>query len=84
METNKFVRAWIWFWYNDATRICIIIGIPILPAIAVSYVIFGPGEYLRGVAMATYLFFCLWAGTDNDYSNLRRIGLDEYRRKLSS
>lgn len=82
METNKMVRAWIWFWYNDATRICIMIGVPIMPALIVSYAIFGPGEYLREVAMATYLLFFGWAMADNDYSNLRRIGLDEHRRKL--
>lgn len=84
METNKFVRAWIWFWYNDVTRICIIIGVPVLPASIVAYFIFGPGEHLRSVALATYTIFCGWALLDSDYSNLRRIGLDEYRRNLSS
>ena len=83
-ETNKLVIAWIWFWYNDATRICIMLGVPIVPALVVAYYIFCPGEYLRWVAATTYLLFFGWAGADNDYSNLRRIGLNEYRRKMNA
>lgn len=81
-ETNKFKRAWIWFWYNDITRICIITGLPIIPILLLCCYLFGTGEYLRGVAMFSYCFFVGWAFLDNDYSNLRKIGLDEYRRKL--
>ena len=82
METNKFIRAWIWFWYNDITRLCIILGLPVIPVIAVVAAVFGPGEYLRTVAGFTYIFIFGWALLDNDYSNLRRIGMDEHRKKI--
>lgn len=82
METNKFKRAWIWFWYNDITRICILMGLPIIPVVFTVGVIFGFDEYLRGVAMFAYTFTFGWALLDNDYSNLRRIGMNEYRKKI--
>jgi len=82
METNKFKRTWIWFWYSDITRFCILIGVPVIPVIAIAYNIFGPGEYLRTVAGITYILFFGWALFDNDYSNLRRIGMNEYRKKI--
>lgn len=82
METNKFKRAWIWFWYNDITRMCILMGLPIIPVVLAVGFIFGFGEYLRGVAMFTYAFTFGWALLDNDYSNLRRIGMNEYRKKI--
>jgi len=82
METNKFKRAWIWIWYNDITRICVIIGLPVIPVVAEAAIMFGPGEYLRTVAGMAYAFFCVWALIDNDYSNLRRIGMNEYRKKI--
>ena len=82
IETNKFKRAWIWLWYNETTRILVLIGLPILPLIMVVGTIFGPGEYLRGVAGFSYVFLFGWGMLDNDFSNLRRIGLDEYRNKI--
>jgi len=81
-EKNKFKRAWIWFWYNDITRIFIIIGLPIIPIVLLVAYLFGTGEYLRNVALITYGFFLCWLMIDNDYSKLRRIGMDEYRKKL--
>lgn len=83
-EKNKIIRAWIWFWYNDFTRVCVLLGVPIIPMIAFAFAIFGPGVYLRGVAITTYIVFFGWAFLDNDYSNLRRIGLDEYRKKIKN
>lgn len=82
METNKFIRAWIWFWYNDITRLCVLIGVPVIPVVAATTAVFGPGEYLRTVAGVTYVLFFAWALIDNDYSNLRRIGMNEYRKKI--
>jgi hypothetical protein len=58
------------------------LGIPAIPVTLASWLIFGQGEYLREVAMFTYLFFVACALFDNDYSNLRRIGMDEYRNKI--
>jgi len=82
-ETNRLKRFWIWLWYNDATRLLIILGVPVIPVVVLAGVLFGPGEYLRPVAMSAYVFTFGWAFIDNDYSNLRRIGMDEYRKKLS-
>jgi len=72
MEKNRYKRAWIWIWYNDITRLCIFTGIPFIPLI-----IFAP-KSLGYV----YVLFLAWMWFDNDYSNLRRIGMDEYRNKL--
>lgn len=83
-ETNKFKRAWIWLWYNDATRLLILLGLPIVPVLAISIFLFGPGEYLRTVATITYIVFVGWTILDNDYTNLRRIGMNEYRKKIDT
>jgi len=82
-ETNKLIRAWIWLWYNDITRICVLIGLPVIPVIVIARVIFDQGEYLRLVAGITYVVFFGWAILDNDYSNLRRIGMDERRKNIN-
>lgn len=82
MAINKFTRAWIWLWYNDCTRLAVLFGIPVIPVVLLSAYLFGTGEYLRHVAGVTYIIFFSWAIIDNDYSNLRRIGMDEYRRKI--
>ena len=82
METNKFIRAWIWLWYNDITRLCVLLGLPVIPVIVVVATVFGLGEYLRTVAVISYVLFFGWALLDNDYSNLRRIGMNEYRKKI--
>lgn len=82
METNKFKRAWIWLWYNDITRLCVLFGLPVIPVILITILIFGTGEYLRTVSGVTYILFFGWALFDNDYSNLRRIGMNEYRKKI--
>lgn len=82
METNRLKRAWIWIWYNDITRLCVLLGLPVIPVMLIAMSIFGPGEYLRTVAGAAYILFFGWAMIDNDYSNLRRIGMNEYRKKI--
>jgi hypothetical protein len=82
IENNRIKRAWIWLWYNDITRLAVLVGLPIIPVVAISAAMFGVGNYLRVVAAVTYVMFVAWAILDNDYSNLRRIGMDEYRKKL--
>ena len=82
METNKLKRAWIWLWYNDVTRFAVQLGLPIIPVILLVAYFFGVGEYLRTVAMFAYMFTFGWMIIDNDYSNLRRIGMTEYRKKI--
>jgi len=82
IEKNKFKRAWIWLWYNDITRLCVLFGLPVVPVLLFAIIIFGLCEYLRTLAVLTYVGFFVWALIDNDYSNLRKIGMDEYRRKI--
>lgn len=81
---SKFERWWIWFWYNDITRLVfvalggnLLITIPILMYLGVA------GEVLRQIVLAQYILVMFWAVADNNYSNLRKIGLDEYRRPLN-
>jgi len=77
-----YMRWWILFWYNDITRFCIILGIPsAMLCIFIGY-LFGAGEYLRDIALWSYCLLFAWALIDNDYSNLRKVGLDEYRKPI--
>lgn len=81
-ETRRLVRAWIWFWYHDHIRLALMTGLH-LPLILLAFaVVFGTGEYLRDVALIGYGITIVWLLTDNDYTNLRRIGLDEFRNPL--
>jgi hypothetical protein len=82
-ETNKFKRAWIWLWYNDVFRIFgvvlgghLLISIPLLKILGVN------GHFIKDFALYSYVAILMLAFMLNDYSNLRRIGLDEYRRPL--
>ena len=84
IENNRIKRAWIWLWYNDITRLAVLVGLPIIPVVAISAAMFGVGGYLRVVAAVTYVMLVAWGILDNDYSNLRRIGMDEYRKKLGA
>lgn len=82
LETRMWVRTWIWFWYNDLTRMAVVLGIPaglITLAAALCEV---SGEALRSTALWSYGGLFAWMFVDNDYSKLRRIGLDEERRPL--
>lgn len=81
-ETNRFKRAWIWFWFNDVTRVCCLLGLPLIPLVTILGGVFGWGEYLRDVSIFAYSLLLIWMFIDNDYSNLRRIGMTEYRKKI--
>ena len=81
-ERRPLVRAWIRFWYNDATRILLMLGVPLLPLVALLAWLGIDGEARRGVVTMAYVLLIAWLLVDNDYSNLRRIGLDEYRKPL--
>ena len=81
-ETNKFIRAWIWFWYNDITRVCILLGLHLILTIPLLILVGVSGESLKTIVMAQYVFMIVWAVADNDYSNLNRIGLSVNRKPL--
>lgn len=85
LETRTLVRAWIWFWYSDTTRILLVLlGGHLLVTGPLLYLIGVPESIFSKALGAVYLFGFLLAGLDNDYSNLRRIGLNEYRKPLRS
>jgi len=76
-------KAWIWFWYNQWTRIFVVliptyfvILIPLLKLLGV------PEETFNKYLGLIYMGIFWWAVFDNDFSKLRHIGLDEHRRPL--
>lgn len=81
-ELSCYVRWWILFWYNDITRVFLLLGIPSVILYFILWYCFGTVEYLRDVALWSYILLFVWALFDNDYSNLRKVGFDEYRRPL--
>ncbi len=83
-EHRKLVRAWIWFWYNDVTRLLgVMFGLHLVVVLPVLMALGLQGENLRHGVVGAYVFVLAWAFLDNDYSQLRRIGLDEYRKPLN-
>mgnify|MGYP001250052153 CR=1 FL=1 len=82
-EINPLKRAWIWFWYNDVVRFLVIL-IPTYFVVVIPLLFFVgvPPKYMGNTLSLIYMIGCVWAMLDNDYSNLRRIGLDEYRKPL--
>jgi hypothetical protein len=75
--------TWIWFWYSDATRLLLVL-FPghFLVLLPVMLWLHWSGAAIKGVLLGTYLLGIALAMADNDYENLRRIGLDPYRRPL--
>lgn len=73
-ETRWYVRAWIRFWFNDFTRLFVVmLGLHVLLWLLLCTLLFGPGEYLRNVAIFTYIFGWGFAMIDSDYGNLKRL-----------
>ncbi len=78
-------RAWIWFWFNDWTRLLVVgLGGHLLLFIPLLYALGVQGEALRSASIGLYLAILGWAMVDNDYTNLNKIGLDVYRRPLKN
>lgn len=82
IEHRRLVRAWIWFWYCDATRLAVLLGVHVPLVLLGFYAVGGPSEYQHTVAFWAYAVVFGWALLDNDYTQLERIGLDVYRRPL--
>lgn len=82
-ETNKLKRAWIRFWYNDITRVFLVMfpghflfTWPVLQYLGAS------GEVIKNFAILSYMVVFLLGMIDNDYTNLYRIGRDVNGRPL--
>lgn len=82
-ETNKLKRAWIWFWYSELTRVLLILFPSYFIFLIPTLLYAGVGaESMAPILTGVYMAGFLWAITDNDFENLRRIGLDVYRQPL--
>ena len=84
MEKNKIKIAWIWLWYNDITRVFIVL-IPTYFVVLIPFMLYigVPENAFSNILSIVYVIVLVWGVCDNDYSNLRRIGLDEYRRPIN-
>lgn len=83
-EQNPLKRGWIWFWYNDTTRLLGVL-LPSYFAVLLPLLLWLglPAAYMRETVSLVYILVVAWAMIDNDYTNLNRIGLDAYRRPLN-
>lgn len=80
---GRLHAAWIWFWYWDVSRLLFVL-FPghFLLTLPVMGWLHWDGPLIKDVLIGTYLLVLAVAMVDNDYENLRRIGLDPYRRPL--
>jgi len=80
-EQNPLKRALIWIWYNDWFRLFFIL-LPtwILPTIPI--LIWLRIEITQWLLPSMYIGMFVIACIFNNYSNLRKIGMDEYRNKI--
>lgn len=83
-EQNKLKRLWIWIWYNDWFRtIFILLGIWwAIPLIILLRYLGLSEDISKNIVCLLYVMLIGLAMIYNDYSNLRRIGLNEYREKI--
>jgi len=86
-EQNSIKRFFIKLWYSDWFRVCfIIVGIwwqiPLL--LYLSSKLNLSEKCMETVSIALYLGLLFLGMVFNNYSNLRRIGLNEYHRKLKT
>lgn len=80
---KKINNCWIWFWYCDITRLFFVLIPSYFVLLVPTLLLFNvPEEHFKSILMFTYIGVFLFALIDNDYSNLRKIGLNEYREKL--
>ncbi len=81
----KLHYFWIWFWYNTTTRILFVLipGHFIFSVPLMFYLNVQP-ELFKDILIFSYIFVITIAIIDNDFSKLRKIGLDEYRKKLNT
>jgi hypothetical protein len=84
-KVSKIEGAWIWFWYNNITRIFFVMVPTYFVVLIPLLMYFGlQGEALRQTVMITYIAVFMIAMMDNNYENLNKIGLDVNRRKIES
>lgn len=67
-------RLWVKFWYNDATRlILVLMGLHVIPTIfLLSYLGVKDPTVYRWTVIGQYMFVMMWAMIDNDYTQKNR------------
>ncbi len=82
---SKLNYFWIWFWYNTTTRFLFVLlpGHFIFSVPLMFYLNIQP-ELFKDILVFSYLLLIIIAIIYNDFSNLRKIGLDENRKKLNT
>lgn len=82
-EVSTLERAWIWFWYNDFTRVLVVMmGVHLIPTVFLLRYFEVCGDVAKWLIIAQYSVVFYLAMIYNDYTNLRKIGMDEFRNKL--
>lgn len=80
---NPLHRLFIRVWYSDWFRlIFILIPIWLIPVSIIMILCNVDPDICTGICIVLYITVFMLGLTFNDYSNLRRIGLDEYHRKI--
>lgn len=86
-KISKLEYAWIWFWYNDITRIFFVVipsyFIIIIPLILWIFPDISE-ESFKTTLIFTYMVVLLFAFNFNDYTNLNKIGLTTNRTKINT
>ena len=83
IETNKFKRFIIRYWYNDWVRMLVLLN-PFF-YLGGGYVLFilgVPEEYIGNISIGSWFIGMAALMLFNDYNTLNRIGLDCYRNPL--
>lgn len=81
-----FKRLCIRIWYSDWFRFVFVLCPIWLMALMIALMICFPSaaELIRCVSIGAYIVLFMAALAKNDYSELRKIGLDEYHQPLRS
>lgn len=82
---NLLSSAWIWFWYSEKTRIFFVL-IPGHFIISIPLMLYFdmPEKFFNDALVSSYIIILIFASIDNDFSKLRKIGLDEHRKKINT
>lgn len=81
--------AWVWFWYNTATRFLVVL-IPTYMVFVIPFfvhVVHVPPEDMANSLSATYLIVFMFAVYDNDFSKRKKYGIPErvfFKKKIKT
>jgi len=80
---NPVHRFVIKTWYSEWFRLLIVLGVPYVPMLTYFSCKYNWGADLsKTVVLGSYILGWIFGLSINDWSNLRRIGLTEYHRKI--